>query len=159
MEFKEFISEDGNYQALRREVGRYIPKEDVDDVLHEVIVQMLSDERERDDYIAYAVAACWRSYHSKTSYYARKYARNIITTELDGRENIPDEKDELNEVDIIKMIDSCSEVVWWCKELVKRKIIEEKTFKELAEEYDITENQVVYSYYTTIRKIREYYGI
>jgi len=159
MSFKEFIAIDGNYNALLREVERYIPKEDAPDVLHEIVTQMLSENVPRNDYMAYAVSACWRSYHSKTSPYARKYGKNIITTELDGRENIPDEKDELDSVDILKMIDSCPEVVWWCKEAVKRKILEEKTFKELAEEYDCTENQIVYSYYTTIRKIREYYGI
>lgn len=159
MDFKEFIAIEGNYNALRREVERYIPVEAVDDVVHEVVVQMLSENIPRDDYMAYAVSACYRSYFSKTSPYARKFGRNITTTELDGRENIPDEKDELDSVDVLKMINECPCIVWWLKEVVKRKILEQKTFEELAVEYDLTINQVVYSYYTTIRRIREYYGL
>lgn len=159
MTFNEFISVDGNYQALLREAERYIPKADAPDVVHEVVVQMLSENIPRDDYMAYAVASCYRSYFSKTSPYARKFGRNITTTELDGRENIPDEKDELDSVDVLKMINECPCIVWWLKEVVKRKILEQKTFEELAVEYDLTINQVVYSYYTTIRRIREYYGL
>lgn len=159
MKFKDWLTTE-RYETLIKEARRYIPAADADDVLHEVVLQLLESEKELDDYPSYVARACWRSYKSTTSPYARKYGKGNPTVELDGtEENIPDEINELAGIDVIKQINECSSIVWWEKELVKRKILEEKTFEELAEEYDLTFNQVVYSYRTSINKIREFYDI
>lgn len=146
---------DERYDKLLTEVGRYIPSDECAEVLHEVLCQMLEKDTKCDDYASYIVRAAYRSYNSKTSPYARKYAKYVTEVELDERVcEIPDEEDELACVDVLKLIDECDTVSWYEKEVLKRKILEEKSFKQLAEECNLTKDQVVYSYYKAARKIR-----
>ena len=42
---------------------------------------------------------------------------------------------------------------------MKRKILEEKTFKEVADEWCVTQDQAVYSYYKAINKIQQFHKL
>lgn len=159
MKFKDWLTTE-RYETLLKEARRYIPAADADDVLHEVVLQLLESGNELDDYPSYVARACWRSYKSTTSPYARKYGKGNPTVELDGtEENIPDEVDELASVDVLKMIADTPNLCWWEREAVKRKVIEGKTYKEVAEEWDITPDQAIYSIHTAINNIRNHYNI
>lgn len=160
MTFRDWLDND-NYSLLLREVSRYIPEEDCGDVLHEVLLQLLETNADKEDWVSYAVRACYISYNSTTSPYARKYARNVTETELTGREyDLPDEEaDELASVDILKMVADAEGVSWYEKELLKRKILEDKSFRELSDEYHLTHNQTEYSFYKAIARIRDYYKL
>lgn len=159
MTFKEWFS-DERYKELLKEVSRYVPPEDAADVLHEIMLQLLETDKLCDDYKAYIVRSAYMSYNSTTSPYARKYARNVTEVELDGREDtIPDETDELSTVDIFKLIEETPDISWWEREALKRKILEEKTFKEVADEWCVTQDQAVYSYYKAINKIKQFHKL
>lgn len=159
MSLRDWLT-DERYDKLLTEVSRYVPDDECAEVLHEVLCQMLEKDTKCDDYASYIVRAAYRSYNSTTSPYARKHAHNVTEVELSGREfDIADEEDELACVDILKLIEECDGVSWYEKEVLKRKQIEGKTFKQLAEEYNLTKDQVIYSYYKAARKIGEKFNI
>ncbi len=140
------------YKYLLTTLKKYIPRDKVEDVLQEVLSEVYSKTELPRDIIAYVLRASWRSYNSNTSPYAK--ARSCFVT--DELPDIPDDSGEgVIDIDkVIAWIDSVSEICWWEKELVKRKHLEQKSFKELSKEYGIPESKVQYSYYKSLKKLQ-----
>lgn len=130
------------YNYLLNTLKKYIPKQDVEDVLQEVLVQIYSDDKYPKD-TAYILRACYKSYYSKTSPYA--YTKGI--TCVDEFPEIPYEEEEVVDIDkIIKWVEDIKELSWWEKQCFLRKILEDKTFKELSKEYNEAQANIGYSF-------------
>lgn len=154
----EFSKE--QYDYCYTQLKKYIPESEVGDVLQEILLQICEQENDKiNDIIAYVLAAAYKSYWSKYSPYARKYKSSPLENNLVDisliEEIVPEEPGEIDNFDIFAEIDKVENACWWEKEVVKRKILEGKNFKELAKEYNLSINQVVYSYYKTIRNIKK----
>ena len=135
------ISSEQYYQALN-EILKYIPKQDAQDVLHNILLQDTLTEFN----LAYICKACYKAYRVKN--------RKEIPTE-DFKDLESSDEDVYQEpIDIIPFIDNCESISWWEKELVKRRNLENKKFREMAKECNLNLNQTSYSYYKAIRKIR-----
>lgn len=144
-----------DYYYILKTIKKYIPEQEAQEVLHEVILQVLENPPQKltNEYI---IRACFDSYYSKTSPYARKKLREVLVDykDIDAIEEI--EEDNLP-IDICKYIDEVEGLSWWEKECVKRKNLEGKTFRELSIEYNIPGYTIQYSYKKAIKKIREKY--
>ena len=117
------------------------------DVLNDVLVYMYDHNIVPDtDY--YVIKSCKNSLYCKNSPYSRKRDKHLPFTDYDGElfEETPEEDlDDMEAIDIwaaIEIID-CS---WWEKELFKRKVLEDKSFQEIADDTGLTVGQVYYSY-------------
>lgn len=149
------------YNLCLNTIKQRIPKSEAEELLHTVLLQLLEKEDDREGYgsVAHIIATCFKAYFSNYSPY--KYNKHKLVFNSDYLEecDILEEEDELADLPdyICDFIDNCKDISWWEKELVKRKHLENKTFKELAEETNIGERQVIYSYYKAIKKIRQQY--
>lgn len=154
----EFSKE--QYDYCYEHLKKCIPESAVEDVLQEILLQICEKgDDDINDVISYIISSAYKSYWSNTSPYAKKFKQvpfqdNLIDISLIEQE-IPEEPSEVDNFDIFAEIDNVENACWWEKEAVKRKILEGKTFKELAKEYNLSVNQVVYSYYKTIRNIKK----
>lgn len=131
--------------------NRYkIPLEDAKDVLQDVLLQLLERPKDIKDVNAYIIRACYRSYYSNKSKYLPK---EIL---CDTLPEIEPEYEEVVDIDkVIDFIDKSDSCCWWEKELVKRKNLEDKTFKELSDECNLPHWGVEYSYFKTIKKLQK----
>lgn len=148
------------YNYCLDKIKQIVPPNEAGDVLHEILLQVLGREVKVDNIPAYIISSAYRSYYSKTSPYARKYKTEIYDRSVDI-EQIEDEVQDGDifnkyDIDIVSEIDSFDGACWWEKEAVKRKILENKTFRELNVEYNIPESQIQYSFYKTIKKLKKY---
>lgn len=134
------------YNFWKKELLKFIPREDIQEVLHEVLLQFLTGDYHPDCLDAYIIGSCCRSYYSTTSPYARQENKHLIVTELGNYDREDANLTDYEKLDILKYIDDLKGVSWWEKECFKRKILEDKTFKKLAEEYDLMDYQVIHSY-------------
>lgn len=149
-----------NYCLAR--IKTIVPESAAEDVLHEILLQVMESGVVIDDIPAYIISSAYRSYYSRTSPYARKY-KPMIQGDIDLTrlsDVLPEDYDvdefDCYAVDIVKEIDNFDGACWWEKEAVKRKILENKTFKELAVEYNIKESQIQYSFYKTVKKLKKH---
>lgn len=154
----EFSKEQYDYcfNALKK----YIPEEPLKDCLQEtlLIVCEMNFKDTPENTCKYIIRSTYTNYFSNTSSYAYKFRNKRISDLCDIsmlEEEIPEEPTEIDNFDIFSAIDKVKTSCWWEKEVVKRKILEGKTFKELAKEYNLSVNQVVYSYYKTIKNIKK----
>lgn len=150
------------YDYCLDKIKQIVPPAEAEDVLHEILLQVLEGETKIDDVPAYIISSAYRSFYSKTSPYARKYKPEMYNN-MQDIESIEDEVPEedagddiFSTIDILAEINSFDGACWWEKEAVKRKVLENKTFRELAVEYNISESQVQYSFYKTIKKLKKY---
>lgn len=154
----EFSKE--QYDHCYKTLKKCIPENAVGDVLQEILLQICEKgDEDINDIEAYVIGAAYKSYWSRYSPYARKFKQNPLHNNIIDismiEEEIPEEPSEIDNFDIFSAIDEVKTSCWWEKEVVKRKILEGKTFKELAKEYNLSVNQVVYSYYKTIQNIKK----
>lgn len=138
------ISSEQYYQALN-EVLKYIPQQDAQDILHDILLQPSLQEFN----LSYICKACYKAYRVKNR-------KEILTDDFKDLES-SDEDVYQEPIDIIPFIDNCKSISWWEKELVKRRNLENKKFKEMAKECNLNLNKTSYSYYKTVRKIRKEY--
>ena len=130
------------YEYLLSTLKKYIPAEDAEDVLQEVLLQIYSNEKYSKD-IPYILKACYQSYYSKTSPYAHQRGP-ICTHELP---DIPYEEEEVIDIDkVIDWVEDIKELSWWEKQCFLRKILENKTFNELSKEYNEAPANIGYSF-------------
>ena len=117
------------------------------DVLNDVLVYMYDHNIVPDtDY--YVIKSCKNSLYCKNSPYARKRDKHLPFTDYDGElfEEMPEEdSDDMESIDIWATIETI-ECSWWEKELFKRKVLEDKSFQEIADDTGLTVGQVYYSY-------------
>lgn len=146
------------YNYCLDKIKQIVPPNEAEDVLHEILLQVLGEGSKINDVPAYIISSAYRSYYSKTSPYARKYKQMIYCSTDDQIEDEVQDGDIFNkyDIDIVSEIDSFEGVCWWEKEVVKRKILENKTFRELEVEYNIPGSQIQYSFYKTIKKLKKY---
>lgn len=145
------------YNDILKDILKYIPEQEAQEVLQEVLLQIYeTGGEERKLNPEYIRNACYRSFYSKTSPYARKKLREKLTGELIEAVEDEEYEDELPE-NICKYIDSTDGLSWWEKEALKSKYLEGKSYKELSVEYNIPIHTVQYSVGKAIRKIRQRY--
>lgn len=147
-----------NYGAWVRRLKAYIPQDYITDVLNSVLLSLLEREYPLTSLVhpdIYVINACKMAWYSKESAYSRQLKRHVHTIPLDEAPELmdeePEEDEENNCVEIIHIIDE-SPFCWWEKELFKRKVLEDKTLKEMSADCNLTVGQVWYSY----NKVRKY---
>lgn len=138
-----------NYQKWQQKIVQCgIPEGDALDVLHSVILSLyernLSEEyiRNIDTYI---VSACRIAYFSPNSPYRKQYGREVPVGDDIDCEAVIDDDCEEEELDIWTEIETAP-FSWWEKEAFKRKILEDKTLQEIADESNLSLGQVYYSF-------------
>lgn len=144
------------YNYCLGKIKQIVPQTEAEDVLHEILLQLIESEVKVDNIPAYIISSAYRSYYSKTSPYARKYKPEIYDRGVDIDQIEAENESGDIFIDIVSEIDSFEGVCWWEKEVVKRKILENKTFRTLAVEYNISESQIQYSFYKAIKKLKKY---
>lgn len=151
------------YDYCKRVLEKYIPETDLDDCLQETLLIICEmDTSNIKDICKYIIRSVYTNYKSNTSPYARKYKQKMYNRMIDIdqiEDDVPEEDvgdDIFSMIDILAEIDSFDGACWWEKEAVKRKVLENKTFRELAVEYNISESQIQYSFYKTIKKLKKY---
>ena len=135
------------YKYLQEQLKKYIPRQDVDDVLQTILTEVYSKDVLPKDIVAYVLRSGYRSYYSKTSPYARQ-TKQLSTVELTEDIDLPEEDDEVVDIDqVISWVEGVDGLSWWEKQAFLRKILEEKTFQQLSREYNIPVANVEYSFY------------
>lgn len=143
------------YDIWVADIETFIPKTEAKDVLDSVLLSMLERDKKITDFgcpDCYIINACKTAYFSKTSAYNREYERHIHTSNIDD-ENVEDvvEEDDDEIPDVLTILEAAP-FCWWEKELFKRKVLEDKTLKEMSEECNLSVGQVWYSY----NKVRQW---
>lgn len=145
MDLNTIISD--NYEKWVLKVSKVVPECDTKDVLHYVIVSLYNRNIEDDFFFnidAYIVQSCRLAYYSKTSSYNKYKVKEVQLGDNVIKEDDYDTEVE-DDIDIWPIIDEAP-FSWWERELFKRKILEDKTFDELAKECNLSLGQVYYSY-------------
>ena len=141
-----------NYEKWLNTAKKSVPADKAADTLHTVIIQLYDSGTPLESIVnldAYIARSVWISYISNKSLYNRTWkSREVLGVDVETPEPIDEEEDE-TDADVWKMIDDCG-CSWWEKEIFKRKVLEEKTFAEIAEETHLSLGQVYYSF----RKVR-----
>lgn len=114
-----------------------------EDVLHTLLLQIL--EKEDTSYIEN-----WDSYISK-SIYVSAYSKTSPYNRIWNRLQVVEWNDDIEYPDIEPQEDIWTAIddapfSWWEKEVFKRKVLEEKTFQEIADEAGINIGQAYYSF-------------
>lgn len=144
-----------NYNGWLAKVKTFVPDTEAGDVLDGVILSMMERGLEADDLDCvecYVLRACKLAYHSPNSPHNRELEKHIIKIGLDEYGDVDggDEPVEYN-FNIWDVIQSAP-FSWWEKEVFKRKVLENKTLQEMADETNLSISQLWYSY----NKIRKY---
>lgn len=142
------------YNLWVKELKRFIPASEIHEVLQEVLVRTLPKNLSDDELDNYVIASAYKSYYSTTSPYARNASKHLIVTSLDGYDTADTVLPEIDKLDIIEYINTLPDVSWWERQCFIRKILEDKTFDDLAKECNLSRAQIVYSYYK-VKKILE----
>lgn len=141
-----------NYEKWLKAAKKNVPTDKAEDILHTVIIQLYDSKTPLEsigNLDAYIARSVWISHISNNSLYNRTWkSREVLGVDVETPEPI-DEEDDETDADVWKMIDDCG-CSWWEKEIFKRKVLEEKTFAEIAEETNLSLGQVYYSF----RKVR-----
>lgn len=145
---------EANYNKWVDKLSRIMGEDKAKDVLHSVILS-LYDRDIPDDYIrdidSYIIKSAKLSAYSPNGQYRRMCIKeNLVDPQEFVIADIEDNQDD-NDFDIWKEIDD-SPFSWWEKEVFKRKILEDKTLQELADETNLSLGQVYYSFC----KVRNY---
>lgn len=126
---------------------RQFAGEDACDVLNDVLVYMYDHNIVPDtDY--YVIKSCKNSLFCRNSPYARKRDRHLQFVELDGGFSVETPEEDPEDIELLDVWSAIEDIgcSWWEKELFKRKVLEDKTFQEIANEVGLTLGQVYYSY-------------
>ena len=146
-----------NYNGWLMKVKTFVPENEAGDVLDSVILSMLERGMDADDLECvecYVLRACKLAFISKNSPYNRQLENHIVKIGLDeygdgdGVVDEPVEELDFNIWDVI----ANAPFSWWEKEVFKRKVLENKTLQEMADETNLSVSQVWYSY----NKVRKY---
>lgn len=145
---------EANYNKWVDKLSRIMGEDKAKDVLHSVIIS-LYDRDIPDDYIrdidGYIIKSAKLSAFSPNGQYRRMCIKeNLVDPQEFVIADVEDNQDD-NDFDIWKEIDD-SPFSWWEKEVFKRKILEDKTLQELADETNLSLGQVYYSFC----KVRNY---
>lgn len=146
--------DEAKYKLWVSELSKFIPASEVYEVLQEVLVRTLPKDIPDSELDNYVIASAYKSYYSTTSPYARNACKHLTIIGLENLDMADTLLPEIDKIDVIEYINSIKGISWWERQCFMRKIIEDKTFDELAEEYNISRSQVVYSYYK-VKKILE----
>ena len=137
-----------NYEKWLKTAKKCVPADKAEDILHTVIIQLFDSKtplESIENIEAYIARSVWISYISNNSLYNRTW-RSKEVLGLDGDVEEPFDEPDLDEQDNVwTMIDQCG-CSWWEKEIFKRKVLEDKTFAEIAEETHLSIGQVYYSF-------------
>lgn len=139
------------YRYILDKVKEYAG-DDAEELLQTVLLQVYSKGLPKPNPIGYILRSCWKSYHSTSSPFATNKLNFIELKDVEAEY----QEDEAYDIDkIIDAIYEMKDIPWWDGQVVLRKILEQKTFKELSEEYGVSFDKVVNVYYSTLRKIRK----
>lgn len=141
-----------NYEKWLKAAKKNVPSDKAEDILHTVIIQLYDSKTPLEsigNLDAYIARSVWISYISNNSLYNRTWhSKEVLESDFEPIEPIDEEIEEIG-CDVWDMIDRCG-CSWWEKEIFKRKVLEDKTFAEIAEETNLSLGQVYYSF----RKVR-----
>lgn len=151
-----------HYNTWIENAKKFISEDDVYDVVDGIVLslyerpQFTISEADIDKYINGAAKI---SYWSSNSPYNRELENHIQYTELDDAQNVSfqpeiveDDDDLIRAHNLVEYINGLKDISWWEKQCFLRKVLEDKTFREMADELNCTIGQVFYSY----RKVKNY---
>lgn len=150
------------YNDWVEQLRKFIPGDEAIDVLHTVLLSVmergLEEGREIRNLDKYIIGSCRMAYFSKNSPYNRErgwreYPSDTIEPE---QADTTDKEENEGKKDVWRLIDEAP-FSWWEKEVFKRKILENKTFAELANETKLNIGQVWYSFAKVRKHLKNKY--